>query len=476
MEIGLILGVILFYFYTVTCAFLTVQVAAIKGRRRLWGWLGVLLGVIGLVIVCFLPNGKGVKGNTNPIRGAFKKLSGISPVAVWIVVAGIFVVVGGALLGTRLTAYIENRSHEKELVQEEGEEPLLKPETIYGAVADVFCGEEVQFALTEKGDLYGFGRVDMEPLEDSGLLYKKVKKICTAGKTIYLLTTDGTLYAKGDNTNSLIPGQKPEQIQNFVKIDEDVKDMALSPTAGAFIKENGNLYVCGVNIYGQLGTEEARVDHAGHRLAEKVAKVVVTTRSLYYRTEDGVVFALGNNAYGQFGLGHKDSSGVPVQIAAKCKDIAAGADFTLLLMKDGSVLTAGNDAFGQLGRETAEEREEALDAVETVTEEESEEDTVLSQMKFGPVELEDQAAKIAASNHTAYVLVGEELYGWGQNHCGQIGSADLRVMSPKSIHTTVADLAAGDETLMVITQGGKLLGTASGSLKEMAKIEEGEKK
>ena len=476
MEIGLIIGVILFYFYTVTCAFLAVQIAAAKGRRRRWGWLGVFFGVIGLVVVCFLPNAKGVKGDTNPLRNAFKKISGISPVAVWIVVAGIVVVVGGALLGTRLTSYIENRSHEKELVQEDGEEPLLKPETVYGKVKDVFCGEDAQFALTEEADLYGWGRVDLEP-DETGVLYQKVQKICTTGKTIYLLTTDGTLYAKGDNTNSLVPGQK--NAEDFTKIDEDVKDIALSQSVGAFIKENGNLYVCGINTYGQLGTEEARIDHTGHRLAEKVAKVVATNRSLYYMLEDGTVFALGNNSFGQFGLGHKDSSGVAVKIAEKCKDIAAGADFTLLLMKDGSVLTAGNNAFGQLGRETTEEREEALDAVETVTEEEKKEETeenkTVSAMKFGKVELEDEVDKIAASNHTAYILVGEELFGWGQNHCGQIGGNDLRVASPKSIHTTVADMAAGDETLVIVTQGGKLYSTASGSLKEMAKIEEGKK-
>lgn len=472
MEIGLIIGVILFYFYTVTSAFFTVRIAAAKGRRRMWGWLGIFFGVIGMLIVCFLPNAKGVQGETNPVRGAFKKLSRISPIAVWIVIAGIVVVVGGALLGTRLTAYLENRSHEKELVQQEGEEPLLKTETIEGNVAEVFCGADAQFAITEKGDLYGWGRVDMEPLEESGLLYKKVKKICTAGKTVYLLSTEGILYAKGDNTKGLIPGQKAEQVEDFVKIAENVKDMALCQTVGALIKKDGGLYVFGTNTYGQLGSEEARIDHTGHRLAEKVDKVVLTERSLYYKLEDGTVFALGNNAYGQFGLGHKDSSGVAVKIAEKCKDIAAGCDFTLLLMKDGSILTAGNDAFGQLGRETAEEREEAMDGVETVTEEE-EESTVISQTKFGKVELEDEVDGIAASNRTAYILVGEELLGFGQNHRGQIGEGDLRVTAPKRIHSTVAEMAAGDEALMIITQGGKVLGTGSGSLKEMARIEEG---
>ena len=371
MEFGLILGLIIFYFYTVSCAFLAVRVAAAKGRKRLWGWLGIFFGVIGLGIVCFLPNAKGVEGQTNPIRGVFRKLSGISPLAVWVVLIGIFVVVGGALLGTRLTEYFSNRSHEKELVS--SEEELLDPSVVQGEIAAIFCGDDAQFAITEKGDLYGWGKVDMEPLEDSGLLYRKAQKICSAGETIYLLTSDGTLYAKGDNQNSLIPGQKAKTIDKFVKVDSDVKDMALSATVGAYIKKNGALYLCGVNTYGQLGIEAERVDTLGHTIAKKVAQVVVTHRSLYYRLQDGSVYALGNNAFGQFGLGHKESSGVPVKIAAGIKEIAAGADFTLLLKKDGSVLSAGNNSFGQLGRKTAEERADELKAVETVAEKEEKE-------------------------------------------------------------------------------------------------------
>ena len=120
LEFGLIIGAVLLYFCVVTCTFLAVQIARLKGRRRAWGWLGLLLGPIGVLLVCFIPNAKGVEGETNPVKMAFKKLTAVSPVVTWIFLAGIVLVVGGALAATRLTTYFENRTHEKELSVESG--------------------------------------------------------------------------------------------------------------------------------------------------------------------------------------------------------------------------------------------------------------------------------------------------------------------------------------------------------------------
>lgn len=353
MEISLIIGTILFYFYTVSCAFLAVHIAAVKGRKRAWGWLGVVFGLLGVAVVCFLPNAKGVKGATNPIRSVFKKWTRVSPIAVWIVIVGVFVVVGGALLGNTIITAVENHRHAKELVVEEDAE-VLNPSTVYGAVADVICGKDHQFAITEEGDLYGWGKIGLKPLDESGVLYKNVSKVYSAGETVYVLTKEGDLHGIGNNANALIPTSKEADVERFTLIDSGVKSASVSGTVGAYIKENGNLYVYGVNTYQQLGTDQNKIDHTAHRLAENAVKVVATSRSLYYMVEGGAVYAVGNNAYGQFGIGNQKTYGAAVQIASDCKDFAAGDDFTILLKNDSSVHTAGSNAYGQLGRQTLE--------------------------------------------------------------------------------------------------------------------------
>ena len=466
MEKGLIIGLILFYFYTITCAFIVVRIAAMKGRKRSWGWLGVFFGLIGVAIACFLPNAKGVKGETNPLKKGFKKLSGISSFAVWIVIIGVFVIVGGVLLGNTIVTAVENRKHEKELVLQEENEEMMHPAAVYGSIADVFCGSNNQFAITEEGQLYGWGKVPAETLGESDYIYKNAKKVCATEGTLYVLTKDGDLFGIGDNKNYLIPTAKEETVKEFTLIDGDVKEIAISETVGAYIKESGNLYAFGVNTYSQLGAEVEKVDHTAHRLAEKAVKVVATTRSVYFMLEDGTVHAVGNNAYGQFGLGNQKEYKAPVQIAKDCKDFAAGDDFTLLWMKDGRLLSAGNNACGQLGRQTLEEWEDAQSKIQTVQEEQEKPD-LKKQSKFGKVEFEHEIAKIAAGSHTAYVLSGEKLYGWGDNHYSQLGKGAAEVFEPTLVHKTTASFSANGKCVLVLTQGGRLMGAGDHRYKQL---------
>lgn len=455
MNLALIIGAVLFYFYIVSCTFFTVQIAAVKGRRRAWGWLGFLLGVIGFVIVCFIPNAKGVSGETNPVKTAFRKLTGISPVAVWILVAGVVVIVGGALIGTKLTTYLENRNYEKELSAIEPTEELLTPSGVTGKVAGIFAGSGNNFAVTETGDLYGWGKVGMTALDESGKVYQNVKKICAAGDTVYLLAADGTLYAKGNNANSLIPGQAAAYVGAFVKVEGDVKDMALSETAGAILKNSGNLYVVGINTYGQMGRSVERVADTNTKLAGNVVKVEVTGRSLYYLTADGTVCGVGSNAYGQFGLGHKELQPTAVQLAAGCTDFAAGEDFLLILKSDGTVFSSGNNCYGQLGREVGDATEE------TPVDPASEEEYVPAKLKaevFGQLRSLSDVTRLEAAGGSAFAMKGAEVYGWGHNHLGQLGIEGGDQSLPVPVYSKAADLSAGGDCTLLLTEEGRLLG------------------
>lgn len=481
-KVILAVAVLLIYFYTVTCVFFAVEIAALKGRRRRWGWLGLLLGILGVVIVCFLPNAKGVEGETNPVKTAWRKMTAVlSPLAVWILVGGVVIVLGGTLLGTKLTTYLDNRAHEKELSKQVSEAEVLTPAAVTGKVSGVFCGEGSNFAVTEKGDLYGWGTVGMTALDESGKIQTNVQKISRVGEIFYLLQKDGTLLAKGNNKNALIPGQTAETVTEFVKIESDVVDMALSGTVGAILKKSGNLYVVGVNTYGQLGRAVDRLDNTNDKLAEQVKKVVVTGRSLYYLKEDGSVYGVGNNAYGQFGLGHKDAQGAPAKLAENCKDIAAGEDFLLLLKNNGTVWTAGNNCYGQLGREIGDGK-----LPEGATEEDQKK-VAKPEIVFGQVLSLENVTRIEAAGGTAFALADKALYGWGRNHLGQLGLKGSTISAPQSVREKIADLAVGKNCTLLVTEDGKLLGAGDrtnyqlgsrdgiGAFREVAEVKEEKK-
>jgi len=444
---------LLVYFYMISCTFFAVEIAALNGRKRGWGWLGFLLGILGIVIVCFLPNAKGVEGETNPVRVVWKRMVAVvSPLAMWIILAGLVVVVGGAFLGTRVATWVENRDHEKELSKIETDADFLTPAKVQGKVAKVFSADGSNFAVTQSGDLFGWGEVGLEALDESGKVYEKVQKLCKAGDTYYLLAQDGTLYAMGDNTNGLIPGQKAQKVEKFVKIEGDVADIALSSAVGAILKKSGNLYVVGVNTYGQLGRAAEKVSDTKQALAKDVGKVVVTERSLYYMKKDGTVCGVGNNAYGQFGLGHKDKQGAPVKISDGCKDIAAGEDFFMVLKNDGTVWTAGNNCYGQLAREPGEGK-----LPEGATEEDKKKLPVPAE-KLGQVLELEEITRIEAAGGTAFAFAESDLYGWGHNHLGQLGKKDGDQTVPVQIKKNVADLSASASCTVLLTTDGKLLG------------------
>ncbi len=462
----LIIGALIFYFYTISCIFFTVRIAALKGRRRRWGWLALFFGILGFGIVCFLPNAKGISGETNPLKAAFRKIGGLSPLATWLMVVGLVVVVGGALLGNRLVLLYENRAHEKELSNQESEkENVMAPAAVIGEVAGVFAGDGNNYAITKEGDLYGWGALPMTALDEEGRLYKGAKKIATVGETTLLLTKDGALYGKGDNKNGLIIGAKGEKVEKFTKIETDVSDFSLGECAAALITERKNLYLWGKNTYGQLGIDADEMRHIGGKLASNVKKVVMTARSVYYLNESGEVYGIGNNAYGQFAKGDLKVRKAAVKIASGCKDMAAGEDFLMILKKDGTVWTAGNDSLGQLGRKTIEElSEKELEELNKEKEEKKEEEEegkieLKKSGAFGQVELPEGVSAVYAAGHSAFAVAEGELYAWGENHLGQLGTGNRKnCAAPKAVYGGVASLSAGGECTLLLLEDGSILG------------------
>jgi len=481
----LIIGAVAYYFCVITCTFFTAQVAQEKGRKKYWGWLGFLLGLLGFVIVCFLPNTKKVTGETNPIRLAFKKIRSISPAAVWIILAGIPVVIISVVFGPKLIASFTEKAPTALIKEEEDEkEKYLTPTLVEGDVQSLCCGEKSNYVFTVEGDVYAWGDCALSALDESGVVYREAEKLCMAGDTYYVLTSDGVLYAKGNNENHLIPGQSAKNVKDFVKVEGKVKDIALCESMGAILKESGNLYVFGVNTYGQLSTEKASVSGTDHLLAKKIKKVIATEYSLYYMNEKGEVFAVGNNAYGQFGKGHSEPQAAAIKIAKGCTDFAAGDDFVMLLKKDGTVWTAGNDCYGQLGRKTAEQFEqelsnadkanETVEDAETNGEEEQAEDKKEEKEKekekekepeciksesFGKVEELSDVTAIAAGGRCAFAFCDEALYAWGENYLGQLGlEPAAQVILPQLVHEEALMVDTNGSCTLLFTKEGELLG------------------
>ena len=100
---------------------------------------------------------------------------------------------------------------------------------------------------------------------------------------------------------------------------------------------------------------------------EEDVKIKMAASRNYYSVfldEDGSVWTCGYNGYGQLGLGHFGNTSTPSKIEniPKMSSISAGYYHTLLLDENGEVWTCGYNAYGQLGR-TAEIRQRSANIV-----------------------------------------------------------------------------------------------------------------
>ncbi|RLN90046.1 hypothetical protein BBJ28_00009910 [Nothophytophthora sp. Chile5] len=125
----------------------------------------------------------------------------------------------------------------------------------------------------------------------------------------------------------------------------------------------GGVVAFGKNDHGQLGidsTSEPVLQPT--RLAAPLDRAVVPQLACGYHhtaavTEDGAVFTFGRNDYGQLGLGHKlhMARPTPVESLARVRitQVSCGCYHTLALSDDGKVFPFGRNNHGQLGLETS---------------------------------------------------------------------------------------------------------------------------
>ena len=169
------------------------------------------------------------------------------------------------------------------------------------------------------------------------------------------LKNDGTVWACGDNSygqlgDSTTTGRfTPVQVSGLTGI------TAISAESfhSLFLKNDGTVWACGYNYNGQLGdgttiNRLAPVQVAG--LTNVTAIEGGWYHSLFLKT-DGTAWACGGNGSGQLGDGTLTSKSTPIQVSglSGMVKVTGGGLHSLFLKSDGSVWACGNNDEGQLG-------------------------------------------------------------------------------------------------------------------------------
>lgn len=230
------------------------------------------------------------------------------------------------------------------------------------------------------------------------------------------------------------------------------------------VTSDGKIYAWGENGRGELGdgtltrrTSPVAVDMSGALSGKSVVAVAASSMLSVALTSDGLVFTWGDNLYGELGAGSSftsSSSNVPVAVDTSgvlsgktVASIAAGTLFVAALTTTGEVFTWGNNGRGQLGNGTMFTNSSSPVAVDT--------SGVLSGKTV---------VQISANEHCLAVTSDGGAYAWGDDGEGQLGDRSFADSdTPVAVYTGgvlsgkfITAAAAGSNHSVLLSSSGEV--------------------
>jgi alpha-tubulin suppressor-like RCC1 family protein len=235
------------------------------------------------------------------------------------------------------------------------------------------------------------------------------------------------------------------------------------------VTSTGQLYSFGENMYGQLGTTTNSGTGKANPVptlvslpsgSPPVTEVAAGTSFSLAITSSGQLYAFGDNQFGELGSATNNSTTTPNPTptlvglpgaSGPVTQIAAGADFSFAITSTGQLYAFGANDRGQLGSPV---NNSTITPNPTPT---------LVNLPSGS----GAVVKVSAGSRSALVLTSSgQLYGFGENQFGQLGSTvnngssaanpTPELVSLPGANGPVTQIAAGYDHSLVVTSTGQL--------------------
>lgn len=271
-----------------------------------------------------------------------------------------------------------------------------------------------------------------------------------AGHTL-ILDNNGRVYCCGWNnkgqlgiSDDTFKFQEIEILKGF-----KVVQIACGWDFSTALTDCGKLLVWGNNAYTQLGLSKTitctgipSLLQVSQKLATGFKEVSCGLRHMAIINKDEEILVAGNGNKGELGIGDNYNENNYVSISKLpniegVKSIACGEHHTIMLRSDGTVLGWGDNKYGQL----------AIDPNVPHS--------------FVPSEVfnNESLQKVYAGwSHSAASTSNGEIFIWGRNSYGQLGSNRDVTFKPEKIQNLkdVKDLSLGSEHNLAVTKDSKL--------------------
>ena len=264
---------------------------------------------------------------------------------------------------------------------------------------------------------------------------KQVKTSTIYGNSTFVLYDNGELYGCGSNTFGQQGNGTTNAVKTFTKLADGVKDVACSDNTTFYLTTTGELYGCGYNNHGQQGDGTTNNVLTFTKRADGVKDVACSNSTTFYLTTTGELYGCGHNESGKQGDGTTTDVKTFTKRADGVKDVACSNNTTFYITTTGELYGCGANGDGQQGNGTT-------NAVKTFTKR--------------AVNVE----KIYTSFFsTFYLTTTGELYGCGNNEYSQQGDGtitDVKTFTKRA--DGVKDVACSNNTTFYLTTTGELYG------------------
>ena len=238
-------------------------------------------------------------------------------------------------------------------------------------------------------------------------------KMIAAGRNYSLfIKNDDTVWAMGQNDAGQLGDGNLYNRTNTpqrVAITGVITAMAAGYDHELFLKNDGSLWTCGFDLYGQLGdgTNNSTPPYHTNIAEQVVASGVKAIGAGHYHSlfvkNDGSLWVMGYNNNGQLGDGSTTNSDHPKQILPSgVKAVTGGTDFSLFVKTNGSLWAMGNNNYGQLGDGVAITGSATTNLPEQIV-------------------ASNVTAVVAGMDHTLFIKSDGSLWGMGASDQGQLG-------------------------------------------------------
>lgn len=311
----------------------------------------------------------------------------------------------------------------------------------------------------------GYGHSPSLLSNEGGLAGKTIVSTSPGGNFALALTADGKIYAWGDNgVGQLGDGT---QVTKTVPVQVDASGALAGKTVVAIsaggshsmaLTSDGMVYAWGDNFYGRIGdgTTQMRlspvaVNATGALAGKTVVAIEAGTSHSMALTSDGLVFTWGNGFYGQLGNGSTVDQTTPVAVLTSgvltgktIIGISAGGSHSAAVTADGVIATWGSNINGELGNNSTTPSSVPVE--------------VISSGALSGKSVID----VRAGGFTLALTSDGQVHSWGSNGSGQlgIGSTPNRSLVPVSVGGSLAGrhvvtIAAGSAHATALSSDGQ---------------------